>query len=588
MNKKIWLFLIIGLIAGVGIGFFIAQTPRSTPSSKSDYDSSAHQHIESSAHPEIWTCSMDPQVRQPEPGACPICGMDLIPLDNNSSNSDPLVLEMTEDAVKLANIQTTVVGTSGAAENTILLNGKIQADERRSSSQTAHIPGRIEQLFVTFTGEKISKGQKLATIYSPILMTAQKELLEALKLQETNPELVEAARKKLRNWRISDGEIQAIEEAGEISEVLTLYAEKSGVITQRRIAVGDYVKQGQILFDLIDLNKLWVLFDGYEEDLSKIKIGDEVEFSTPALPGKQFYTRINFIDPIIDPNTRVAALRAEVNNASGLLKPEMFVRGIAKSKGSDGQQLIVPKSAVLWTGKRSVVYVKLSDLEIPSFKYREITLGASTGEGYLVESGLEVGEEVVTYGNFAIDAAAQLNNQQSMMNKNVQIKGQEVSESEEQIIEENAADAYYVFLENTLTSYLELKDALVATDSVTSVSHAQKLVKQLGKLDSQWFEENRQDHWETQNTNMIRHANLLKTKTGIEEQRNQFEHISNILINMIKSFGTRKDTLYLQHCPMVDRNRGADWISSEEKIQNPYFGYKMMTCGRVKETFAEK
>lgn len=580
MNKKIYLILAIGIITGGIIGYFIAKTS----SNNLPIQESANLHIESSAHPEIWTCSMDPQVRQPEPGDCPICGMDLIPLESGSNSDDPLVLEMTEDAVRLVNIQTTVLGESGGAQKTIRLNGKIKADERRSVSQTAHIPGRIEQLFITFTGEKVGKGQKLATIYSPELIAAQKELLEALKLSDLNPKLVDAARNKLKSWKISTADIDAIENTGEIKELFTVFAESSGVVVNRRISVGDYVNTGQVLFDLIDLRKLWVVFDGYEEDLANLKPGSRIKFSTPSLPGKEFQTKISYIDPMIDPQTRVAAVRADVNNSSGLLKPEMFVKGELKARTDSNQKLMVPKSAILWTGKRSIVYVKVPEVDIPSFSYRQITLGPSLGESYLVENGLSAGEEVVTNGNFAIDASAQLNNQVSMMNKHVKIKGQDDTEQEE-VTQETAEKGFYEYLDLVVTNYLSLKDALVETDSVNSIPASKTLSNQLIKIDLDWFAANRQTHWEAQIKNMRSHADQLTVRTGIEEQRMQFEHISNILVNIIKSFGIESDTLYLQHCPMVDRNRGADWISSEEGIRNPYFGYKMMKCGRVKETF---
>lgn len=573
---------IIGIVA-LAAGFLIAWFAKPTLSNTAGAPKS-EQSAESST-PEIWTCSMDPQIRQPEPGDCPICGMDLILLDASSSSDDPLVLEMTAEAVKLAGIQTTVIGETGAVNKTILLNGKIQADERRSSSLSAHIPGRIEQLFITFTGEQVRKGQALATVYSPELVSAQKELLEAQKLADTNPKLVEAARNKLRSWKISSDDISEIEKNGKIKELFTIYAESSGVVTNRRVSVGDYVRAGQAFFDLVDLRKVWVVFDGYEQDLANLKVGQRVSFTAPAIPDKQFETKISYIDPIIDVKSRVAYVRADMDNTSGLLKPEMFVRGKMVTGKESVDKLTVPKTAVLWTGKRSVVYVKQPDTEIPSFGYREVILGQSLGEDYLIEEGLNVGEEVVTNGNFAIDAAAQLNNQQSMMNRLVQVKGSGQKQSEEAVVEETATDDFYVFLNETVNHYLELKDALVETDSVNSVPAAKELSKQFGKFDSQWFENTRQNHWNTQFSNAKSHADLLIGKTGIEEQRVQFEFISNILIAMIKSFGTGQDTLYLQHCPMVDRNRGADWISSEEGIRNPYFGYKMMKCGRVKDSF---
>ena len=178
-NQLIIVGLLSAVLLGLGLGYAIFQPPEN-PDKKED---SEHIH---SAGETIWTCSMHPQIRQNEPGDCPICGMDLIPLTANTS-SDPTILEMTAEAVKLAQIETTIIGTSSTAEKKLNLSGKIQADERRVASQVAHIPGRIEKLYVSFEGESIRKGQKIANIYSPELITAQQELIQALRMKELAP-----------------------------------------------------------------------------------------------------------------------------------------------------------------------------------------------------------------------------------------------------------------------------------------------------------------------------------------------------------------------------------------------------------------
>ena len=391
--------------------------------SSSESDAKDHpeaEHIHASTETE-WTCSMHPQVRQPEAGSCPICGMDLIPLESHDS-SDPLVFEMTPEAVKLAQIETTVLAATGSAEKVLTLSGKIQADERLAASQVVHVPGRIEALYVSFTGERISKGQKLATIYSPEWITAQREFLEALKLKDTYPELLEAARTKIEAWKMPEELLQTLEEEEKIQETVDVYADVSGVVTGRKVAVGDYVKQGESLFEVVNLTRVWVLFDAYEEDLVNVRVGDKVAFTTAALPGQTFTTRITFIDPVINPQTRVASLRGEVRNFAGKLKPEMFVNGKLQARPSGSEQLLVPKSAVLWTGERSVVYVKVPDMPVPTFRYREVNLGERVGDSYQVHEGLDVGDEVVTYGSFTLDAAAQLNNKASMMNQWVKVE----------------------------------------------------------------------------------------------------------------------------------------------------------------------
>ncbi len=376
---------------------------------------SVHDHSEEEH--TIWTCSMHPQIRQDKPGDCPICGMDLIPLQNNQATIDDDAIEMSEAAMKLAEVQTATV-TRGVASRELLLYGKIQVDERKLQSQAAHVPGRIEKLLVNVTGETVISGQPIATIYSPELVTAQKELIEALTLKDKYPLLVEAAREKLRNWKLSDAQIREIENSGKITQTFNLYANTSGVVTNRKVNEGDYVQKGAALFDVANLSQVWGVFEAYEPDLPWISMGQDVEFTAQAVPGKTFKGKVSFIDPVIDPTTRTARVRITMVNPGLQLKPEMFVNGVVKSthKGS-GKDLVIPQSAVLWTGKRSVVYVRIPEAEHPTFKMREITLGPAMKETYVVQDGLSEGEEIVVNGAFSVDAAAQLAGKTSMMNR---------------------------------------------------------------------------------------------------------------------------------------------------------------------------
>jgi Cu(I)/Ag(I) efflux system membrane fusion protein len=582
-NIKIIITAVIAIAIGLGAGYLIFGNKTNAVVPIDNHQQHGSEANSTSTEEQIWTCSMHPQIKQNEPGDCPLCGMDLIPLEANSSN-DPLVLEMTNEAVKLANIQTTIIGDEVEHVGKMIpLSGKVQTDERLASSQVAHVPGRIEKLYVTFTGEQVNKGQKIATIYSPDLITAQRELLEALKLMELNPGLVEAARNKLRYWKIGNAAIEAIEKNGIVQETFTVFADESGIVTQRRVAVGDYIKQGEPLFDLMNLQKVWVLFDAYEEDLASIKVGNTIEFTTPSIPNKIFKTRVTFIDPIINPNTRVASIRTEVNNRGGILKPEMFVQGKLQKKASHKSQLTVPKSAVLWTGTRSVVYVKVPDMTIPSFKFKEIEIGESLGKNYQVVGGLETGDEVVTYGSFTIDAAAQLNNQASMMNRDVMEKGADHSVHLPDYTESTPIE-FKQQLVMVSDAYLLLKDAFVATDNELAVSTAQQVMEAISKVDMSLLKGDAHLYWMEQLTALQAHSKKITELTEVEEQRKQFDFFSQALIKTIKVFGIPDDTLYVQHCPMAFDNKGADWISKEEAIQNPYFGDKMMRCGVVKTT----
>ena len=574
--------MLISLAAVLGLVVGYVLFGRSARDAASDA-TAKNQQVETES--EIWTCSMHPSVRQPEPGQCPICGMDLIPLQQGSSTGDPLVLEMTQEAVQLANIQTIVVGQQGGRKaGSIILSGKIKADERRFATQVAHVPGRIEQLYVTYAGESVRKGQKLATVYSPELVNAQRELLEAIKWSESKPQLAEAARTKLRYWKIDDATIQNIETTGKVQASITLFADKSGIVSQRHIAVGDYVREGQVLFDMMDLSRVWVLFDAYEEDLGKIRMGDQIAFTVPANPGKTYQTTISFIDPVIDPQTRIATLRADLANPTGLFKPEMFVRGILTSRSSQTKnQFAIPKTAVLWTGKRSVVYVQEPNMDIPAYSFREITLGESTGDHYQVVDGLEGGEHIVVNGAFVIDAAAQLNNMNSMMNRQVRLKDKENTSS----LPDYTASTSVRFkqqLGQVAEAYLHLKEALVSSSQKEASRAADQLIQSLSKVDMSLVKGEAHLYWMDQSNAFRSHGNLIATGDDLEKQREQFRFLSDALIQTLKVYGISDGTYYIQHCPMANNNKGANWISKDPKIKNPYYGDKMLTCGTNADT----
>ncbi len=377
-----------------------------------------HNHTVSEKKNEIWTCSMHPQIKMDKPGKCPICAMDLILLNQNSTAlMDSDAIHFTADAAALANVATSVVSRSKPAKE-VRLYGKVQADERLLQNQVAHIGGRIEKLFVGFTGEAVTKGQLLALIYSPDLITAQQELLEAAKDKQSQPAIYEAAIEKLRQWMLNDKQISQIEQSRQVKTKFEVYANTSGVVTTKKVNVGDYVSQGTGLYDIANLSKVWVLFDAYESDLPFLTVGNNVNFSLQAIPGKIFNSTIRFIDPVIDPVNRVAKIRVEVDNGAGKLKPEMFVTGAVKANLNEYKNnLVIPRSAVLWTGKRSVVYVKQPDSGELNFKMREIEIGPMLGNSYVVISGLEEGEEIVSDGTFSVDAAAQLEGKLSMMSR---------------------------------------------------------------------------------------------------------------------------------------------------------------------------
>jgi membrane fusion protein, copper/silver efflux system len=378
-----------------------------------------HNHGDELVQEETtYTCSMHPQIQQPEFGLCPICAMDLVPLVTGADvdGADPNEIQMTESAMKLAEVQTAVV-TTGVPEKSVHLLGKVKADERNIAQLTSRFGGRIEKLLVNYTGQRVEKGQQLGTIYSPELITAQKELLEAAKYKDSNPSFYNSSRIKLKLWNLSERQIDAIVTKGKPKLYFEIRSPIEGTVTKRHVSSGDYIKEGSALFEVVDLSNVWVMFDAYESDLPWISVNDSIHFTLESLPGRVFKEKVAYIDPFMDAKTRVAQIRIETANSKMLLKPEMFANGILSSNVAENtNELLIPKSSILWTGKRAVVYVRVPERETPSFLSREIVLGPEAGNFYVVADGLEEGETIAVNGVFKIDASAQLAGKVSMMN----------------------------------------------------------------------------------------------------------------------------------------------------------------------------
>lgn len=210
---------------------------------------------------------MHPQIMQPEPGDCPICGMDLIPAESSSDGLLADQFKLTENAMALANIQTSRVGAGIDGDNLVKLSGKITENEEANTVQVSYFSGRIERLNVNSTGEQVRNGQLLATIYSPELYAAQQELLTAASLKESQPALYNAVRNKLKLWKLSDKQINQIEASGNVNENVPVYATVSGTVTEKLVQQGDYVKQGQPLLKIANLSTVWAEFDVYENQI---------------------------------------------------------------------------------------------------------------------------------------------------------------------------------------------------------------------------------------------------------------------------------------------------------------------------------
>lgn len=426
---------------------------------------------------QAWSCPMHPQVQQSEPGDCPLCGMDLVLLEPGAL-AKQAVYETTDAARALMDIQTTTVERR-YVETIIQLVGKVDFDETRLATISSWVPGRLDRLYVDYTGVTVTKGDHLVSLYSPEVLAAQEELRRAAgaksRLKTNAPEslrrasqtTLEAARSKLRRWGLTDAQVRQAESSGTASDHITIYAPIGGTVIERTGSEGMYVDTGSPIYRIADLSTVWVRLEAYESDLAWLHYGQTVSCTTTAYPGETFSGTIAFIDPMLNPNTRTVRVRVNVPNPDGKLKPEMLVRGkvtaqvagegkvmdpglagkwispmhpeivkdgpgacdicgmalvkaetlgyVPREEGERFKPLVVPASAVLVTGVRAVAYVELTDTEVPTYEGREVVLGPRAGDFYIVEQGLMEGERVVTNGNFKIDSALQILAKPSMM-----------------------------------------------------------------------------------------------------------------------------------------------------------------------------
>lgn len=555
------------------------------------------------AQATAWTCSMHPQIRQPSQGDCPICGMDLIPLTRGDDDPGPRAMRMSPSAMALADIETAVVERMPVERETRLV-GRLYVDETRERSLTARFPARVEELFVNFEGVVVNQGDHLALVYSPELFAAQSELLTAYRHDPAGV-IARAAREKLRLWDLLPGQIDQIIQRNSARERVELKAPIGGVVMRKHIKEGDYLQTGEVLFQIADLDALWLLMEAYESDLPWLRYGQTVSFSVEAFPGESFAGTIAFIAPEVDRTTRTVQVRVNVPNPDGRLKPGMFARGVVRTMlAADGRvrdpdlagkwispmhpevvkdapgvcdvcgmdlvpaaalgyvdaenseaPLVVPASAVLRTGKRAVVYTRLPDDDAPVFEGREVTLGARAGDRFIVLEGLAEGEVVVSHGAFKIDSAMQIVAKPSMMNP-----------------EPDAPAAIRIELSGDLAKqllpgYLALHAALAGDQ----FEPARAAVESMMELSGHQGEPGR-----------LFHAMLnAKDLDGI--RRPFFEQLSNAMIEAVQGHPSPDGVLYIMHCPMVYDDRGASWLQDEEELLNPYFGASMLYCGTTEE-----
>ena len=345
-------------------------------------------------------------------------------------------MTLTRTAAALAGVATEPVQRRFVPRG-IRLVGKIRPDETRTGRITARVNGRLDRLIVNATGQTIRSGDPVAEIYSPELYSAQAELQAAARAagQDVNQGVLAgsaeanlaAATERLRLWGMGEDQIRGIVEGGRLSDHLMVTSPASGVVLERMATEGDYVRTGAVLYSIADLSRVWATLQAFETDVASLREGQDVVFRARAHPGRTFTGTVLFVDPVLDARTRTVEIRVEVENDQGLLKPGMLVEGTVQVLlDAAGEPLldpvgavpplVIPATAPLQTGERAVVYVRKSGEGDPVFAGRRVGLGPRVGDFFIVLDGLEVGEQVVTRGNFKIDSALKIQAAPSMMN----------------------------------------------------------------------------------------------------------------------------------------------------------------------------
>ncbi|MBI2926343.1 MAG: efflux RND transporter periplasmic adaptor subunit [Verrucomicrobia bacterium] len=547
--------------------------------------------------------SMHPWIKSDQPGKCTICGMDLVPVYEGDTGFDAAagLVTLSSNTINVINVQTTEVRRQ-PLRRSLRVAGMIDDDDTRHRRLSAYVEGRIEKLFVNYVGAEVVEGQPLATLYSPQLLTAEREyvalvrLLQSTSASARTPEqqrLIDAAAQRLLRLGLNAAQIDALPAKSENDRWTEILAPMTGTVVTRGVYEGQYVKEGEMLFEIGDFAKMWFLFDAYERDLAWIKPGQTVAVTTPSVPGKVFEAPIVFIDPNLRDATRSAKVRVEIPNPlieeRGHKRREvlhkLYAEGVVQVEIPE--VLALPRSAVLSPGAQPVVYL---DRGGGSFEQRKVRLGRSGDDLWEVLDGVDEGERVVTTGNLLIDAQATLNQSVSQGEaptghdhstpagtpkpdveaKPVPLTSKPLSESQRQAAQE----------------FLAVADALasaLARDNLADFN------KETGKLHT--LAPNLAKAFDDAATRpllaKIEATGHLTQAADLTAVRQAFLPFSGAVVDFTKQLRAAEGdfaSVKVFQCPMADRAfpgapKIAFWIQLQPPLRNPYFGADMLDCG---------
>jgi len=409
---------VIAILIGLGVfGLILLGCTKTDTGPQQTQKAARPAEAESSAE-EYYTCPMHPSVRSDRPGACPVCGMALVKKSTRTSMDAAEASSL--EAVSLSPTQRVIanvsVVTAKRQEFTqdITAVGVVSYAEPHYRRITSRFPGRVEKLYLSYTGQTVRKGDPVADMYSPEAITAQQEYLLALDSYEqakqsnqsfvaSAEQLLEQSRQKLLQWGFTEKQIARLKQGRTVEYTVTIYSPVSGTVVKKSVDPQQYVGVGQEMFDVADLSAVWVYLDVYEKEIRFVKDGQRVQIKAEAYPFETFEGTVVFVDPVVNPDTRTIRVRTEFKNPSYKLKPNMLVTGtifIPKTRA-----LVVPSSAVISTGKRNVVWVEVHE---NMFEPRDVITGATRDGWTAILTGLDEGERVVETGGFLLDSESAL------------------------------------------------------------------------------------------------------------------------------------------------------------------------------------
>ena len=386
-------------------------TPRAAATPAPSVDSSGRKVL-------YWYDPMVPGSKFDKPGKSPFMDMQLVPKyadepPTEGSTTSAAPVNLSPAAIRATGI-TTVPVTRETPARTIRAVGTIEVDETRQARVAARVAGRIEKLYADYTGQALRAGEPLYSLYSPDLVATQREYLLALENRQklsnagadairAADQLVDASKDRLRLWGVSREQIAALEDTRKPELSLTFRSPITGTVMQKMVVEGQYVTEGADLYLLADLSRVWLVAQVYEYELGSLRVGQGTEATVSALPGQVFRGTVAFIEPVLDRDTRSARVRIDLNNPGNRLKPGMFAEATVVMPAAPA--LTIPRSALIDTGARRVVYVETTP---NSFTPRDVQIGAVSGDRIAVLEGLREGEKVVAAANFFIDSQSQL------------------------------------------------------------------------------------------------------------------------------------------------------------------------------------